>query len=122
MQSRPWMIIVGTIIVAVSVGANSSSSGPTVKQREGTRIQNLAGELRETGRRWVISTTEGTTYHVLENLTLQRAVQALRDDPADRNWTVSGELTEFMGENYLFIQRLSRTPRNISGQRDRSKP
>ena len=79
------------------------------RQREGTNVKQIIGEIRETGRRWLFITNQGTSYQILENLALQRAVQAARDDAKDRHWAVDGELTEFLGENYLLINRLMRT-------------
>ncbi len=43
-----------------------------------------------------------------ENLMLQRIVEAVRIDPSDDRWTVSGEVTEFFDENQLIIRTAQR--------------
>ncbi len=91
-------------------GAPAGSSSANL-QREGTKIGGITGELREAGRRWIFVSSSGQSLQVLENLALQRVVQAIRDDPTDRFWTIDGQLTEFLNENYLVIQRMVRTPR-----------
>ena len=47
-------------------------------------------------------------YRVLENLTLQRVVDAIAQDPNDVRWTASGVLTEFEGENWLLLSTVFR--------------
>lgn len=43
-----------------------------------------------------------------ENLMLERIVQAIRADAADDRWSVSGEVTEFFGENRFIIRTAQR--------------
>lgn len=38
-----------------------------------------------------------------ENLLLQRIVESIRADSSDDHWSVTGEISEFMGENRLLI-------------------
>jgi hypothetical protein len=45
---------------------------------------------------------------VVENLMLQRIVEAIRADASDDQWTVSGEVTEFFKENRLLIHTAQR--------------
>ena len=45
---------------------------------------------------------------ISENLMLQRVVEAIRLDPADDRWTVSGEVTEFFDHNRLIIRTAQR--------------
>ncbi|MEM9365635.1 MAG: hypothetical protein AAGD07_06530 [Planctomycetota bacterium] len=40
---------------------------------------------------------------VLENLMLSRIVRAIEEDPRDDKWIITGEVTEFLGENRLMI-------------------
>ncbi len=96
-------------------GRDSGSGKDTVQgganlRREGTKLQDLTGELREAGRRWVFI-VGGESFPVLENLALQRAVQSIKDDGNDRFWTADAQVTEFLGENYLMLMRITRTPR-----------
>jgi hypothetical protein len=84
----------------------------TKKHREGTRVTALVGTLREAGRRWSVTSEDGTVaYRVLENLSLERIAKAIQEDPQDRHWKLAGELTEFFGENYLLIDRVERAVR-----------
>ncbi len=46
-----------------------------------------------------------------ENLMLQRIVNAIRIDPTDDHWVVSGVITEFFDENRLSIQLAQRADR-----------
>ena len=41
----------------------------------------------------------------LENLALERVARAMQQGRGDVNWEVSGEITEFQGENFLLITR-----------------
>ena len=47
---------------------------------------------------------------VLENLALQRIVDAIAQDASDVRWTVTGEVTEFAGENWLLLAAVFRAP------------
>jgi hypothetical protein len=49
------------------------------------------------------------TIILAENLMLQRIVEAVIADPADDQWTISGEITEFRNQNRLRIQTAQRT-------------
>lgn len=99
----------GNLQPAKREGSGENPAAAT-QRREGMKLQDVTGELREAGRRWVFISA-GESFQVLENLALQRAVQAIRDDSNDRFWTADAQVTEFMGENYLLILRMVRTPR-----------
>ncbi len=47
-----------------------------------------------------------------ENLNLQRIIEALRSDPADENWIISGQISEFFAENRLTVLTAQRSNRN----------
>ncbi len=49
---------------------------------------------------------------VCENLMLQRVVEAIRDDPSDDKWTVSGVVTEFFDQNLFVIKTAQRSNSN----------
>jgi len=51
-----------------------------------------------------------TKYQVLENLALQRIVDAVSQDPNDLRWTTTGVITEFGGENWLLLSTVFRAP------------
>jgi hypothetical protein len=44
-----------------------------------------------------------------ENLMLQRVAEAIRANPSDDQWVVSGEITEFFDENRLIIRTAQRS-------------
>jgi hypothetical protein len=44
-----------------------------------------------------------------ENLLLQRVAEAIRANPSDDQWVVSGEITEFFDENRLIIRTAQRS-------------
>jgi hypothetical protein len=119
-----WLVLEACVPPAPLHGAQADdlarSTSSTV-QREGTTISEVSGQLRSSGPRWTLVGEGDTAYRLLENLTLQRIVQAFREDPEDRYWTVSGELTEFLGENYLLLRRGIRTPQPLQ-QRTKLAP
>jgi hypothetical protein len=45
---------------------------------------------------------------LVENLMLERIVEAIRADASDDRWSISGEVTEFFGENRLIIRTAQR--------------
>ncbi|TWU59029.1 hypothetical protein Poly51_18140 [Rubripirellula tenax] len=49
---------------------------------------------------------------LVENLSLQRIVEAIRDDASDDRWILSGEVTEFFGENRLSVRTAQRSNSN----------
>lgn len=82
------------------------------KQREGTRVNGLVGSLTHAARRWTFTSEAGDiTYRILENQSLERIVKAIQEDPEDIHWKVSGQLTEFLDENFLLIERTERSAR-----------
>ncbi|TWU49676.1 hypothetical protein [Rubripirellula reticaptiva] len=50
-----------------------------------------------------------TQFTLSENLSLQRIVESLRDDSSDDQWILSGEISEFLGENRLTIRTAQRS-------------
>lgn len=84
--------------------------------REGHRIENVtvSFQISETERFLVALNSErGLT--ALENLALERIADAMRVDSADNRWVVTGRITEFRGQNYLWIERATRAAK-IAGQ------
>ena len=102
-------------------------NSPTI--REGTQIPPTAGKFVSVGRRWSFvpehlpppsgkgqPATEmprpGAVIDfpilVVENLLLQRVVEAVRDDTIADRWAVTGKVTEFFGENRLILQSVRR--------------
>jgi len=76
------------------------------RAREGTEIINRAGYFRTAGDRVIFFTEDGRDrFIVLENLNLERITQAVADDPKQLQWSVTGSITEFCGDNFLIIRR-----------------
>ena len=106
--------------------------------REGSRLGSTVGRFSKLGRRWIFeaepaivaedadkSLIAGSAdseklpasdpvvpaqYRVLENLALQRVVEAVTQDPNDLRWAVTGVLTEYSGENWLLLGTVFRAP------------
>jgi hypothetical protein len=83
---------------AMNANAPSSTPDPT----SSTSYGNKSANADQTKLR----------YRVLENLTLQRVVDAIAQDPNDVRWTASGVLTEFEGENWLLLSTVFRAPQS----------
>jgi hypothetical protein len=78
--------------------------------REGTVITDSRGRFRLSEER-IIFTDEslGKSLMCLENSMLQRIYSFSKDDDGGRQrWTVSGKITEFNGENFLWLDRATR--------------
>ena len=72
--------------------------------REGMKLVNRVGELREAGGRIAFYPDGGThSLQLLENLALERVSRDL--DQTNRKWSVTGIVTEFRGGNYLLLHR-----------------
>ncbi len=75
--------------------------------REGTLITDVVGYFRQDGDGATFVTDEGQDFGGLANLNLERVARTLKgaDDSQRVRWSVSGEVTEFMGRNFLLISR-----------------
>lgn len=75
--------------------------------REGTRLDDVIGIFRQNGDGAIFVSKDGMEFGGLSNLNLERIVRTLKgtDDPESVQWSVSGEVTEFMGRNFLLISR-----------------
>lgn len=73
--------------------------------REGTRVSDLIGIVRQTGHRYTLFVeSDGTRFVLLENLLLERIMRSQASHPGVVQWKVSGIVTEFQGQNYLLIE------------------
>ena len=73
--------------------------------REGTRVSDLVGIVRQTGQRYTFFVeAEGSRFVLLENLMLERIMRSQASHPGIVQWKVSGTVTEFQGQNYLLIE------------------
>jgi hypothetical protein len=107
------MLVILATMIASSPGWSLTEKLAGTKQREGTRVSGLVGDFKETGRRWTFhSETSDLTYRILENQSLERITKAIQEDPQDRHWKIAGELTEYLDENFLLIDRVERATQN----------
>ena len=74
-------------------------------RREGSSI-DLSGVFRVVGDRVLFHPQpSGEALRVLENLALERIVGVLEESSGERQWKVSGMVTEYRGANYLLVRR-----------------
>lgn len=87
--------------------AQSPANKPVERLREGTRLTDMLGSFVSVGADSVTYSPAGSkdSYRVLENLALQRIIQQLDDNRGQRQWVVSGLITEFRGANYLLVTK-----------------
>jgi hypothetical protein len=81
--------------------------------REGSKLVAQLGEFQATrGRFAFFSEGSNDSLLVLENLALQRIAREL--ELGTRKWSVSGTVTEYMGLNYLLVERAVMKQRIVS--------
>jgi hypothetical protein len=87
----------------------ANKSEDTTRWREGHRIENVTAtiEVSET-ERFTASIDSERNLIILENLSLERIAEAMKIDSSDNRWTVHGRVTEFKGQNYLWLERATR--------------
>lgn len=97
------------------------ASNPGQRAREGSLVSDETGSFEFVGERIIFVPAGGReSLRVLENLALERIVRELGDARDQRNWVISGVLTEFKGANYLLVTRsLLATPAGAVPQASR---
>ncbi len=87
-------------------GKSAEESAPTrPRLREGTKLFDLIGTVRQTGRRYTFFVAANSNRLVLlENLMLERILRAQASHVVTIQWKISGTVTEFQGQNYLIIE------------------
>lgn len=99
-------------ITQATTGARIEGGQVNGHWREGTRLIEQMGRFRATGDRLSFTSNDGALhFDCLENLCGQRVSRAVTDSPEPLVWTVSGELTEFHGANYLLLSQAVLKPR-----------
>ncbi len=74
--------------------------------REGGKIDNQAGYFQASGNRLAfVSADDKRTFIALENRNLERVDQAIAENDKRLEWIVSGTISEYRGENFLFVNR-----------------
>jgi hypothetical protein len=126
LRSPAFWVILSSVGLAISANVatknGSVSDSTTLAQeqgagsqkskilREGTSVPEMVGIFRIVGdRAQFVERESNRTFRCLENLMLQRVHQVIGDEPNETAWTVSGQVTEFKGENFLLIDMLRRT-------------
>ena len=106
--------------IASNLGAGDTSTQAPLAQsdhasseekimREGTRIETQLAEMRQEADQLAVHlSNHNIPLIALENLAMQRVLIALIDDPSDKQWTVTGTVTEFQGRNYILFERVTR--------------
>jgi len=90
------------------VRGKASDERPVRILREGTKIENKLGYFKVAGDRATFFTDDGERrMGGLPNLALERVVRIIEDHPrgARLMFLVSGQVTEFRGQNYLMLSR-----------------
>lgn len=92
--------------------ANSTSdTGPGRRKpfhriREGTELTNQLGSFIRKGDRVIFVTDDSRRqFAALENLALERVAATMTEDDGQRQWEVTGQVTEYHGGNFLLIRR-----------------
>lgn len=117
LMGRRWFFVAGPSVAAPSPdqadGRDQAASG-----FDPSEVRRLFGSVAFTSTPEP-STSAGDHAHrssvqlvLTENLNLQRIIEALRSDPADENWIVTGQISEFFGENRLTILTAQRSNRD----------
>jgi hypothetical protein len=92
-------------------GSKEKNTVKNKQIREGTPFLGKRVYFRQTGQRTMMFTTDGKeNYLVLENLSLERILDAMDKKPDRGVWLADGEFTEFQGANYVLIQRAVAAP------------
>ena len=125
-----WVIALSlTIAAVVNVGeqsgllsnagssANADERPSLVKMaseisilREGADLAELKGQFRKTGDRYHFFEDGGNVnYKCLENLCLQRIVATIKNEDRKPVWIISAKVTEFEDENFLLLEKATRT-------------
>ena len=77
---------------------------PETRLREGSRLAAQRGYFRLAGDRVAFHTVDGSRRLIaLENLNLERIINQITATGEESLWSVSGEVTEFRGLNYLLV-------------------
>lgn len=86
---------------------SNAPTKPAERLREGTRLTDVQGSFVSIGADSVTFSPKDSkdSYRVLENLALQRIALQLDENRGQRQWIVSGTITEFRGANYLLVSK-----------------
>ena len=92
--------------------ANAALREPAKLMREGARLESRLMVVRSSGEILTLETEDDKqSFEALENLALERILQAVRADSNDKRWLITGQVTEYRGRNFILLERVSRAPR-----------
>jgi hypothetical protein len=107
-----FVILMATLLPTVASASPPASPPPldSAKEtphrlREG-EVLEVTGKLELAGDRAIFYPAgEKNGLRVLENLALERVTQVLSESRDERQWIVSGTITEYRGANYILIHK-----------------
>lgn len=124
-------VSVGGLLFARSLDMNnradeaSRAQSPDASQRlrEGSALTDVVGNFELTADGASFRPLDGKARLVgLQNLNLQRIVEAIREHPERLEWVVSGTVTEYRGANFLLIKRaILKTKPMVASPADRRR-
>ena len=96
---------------AAAPSSQAAGAKASERLREGTKLIDVVGTFQSIGGESITFTPGGSSgnkesFRVLENLALQRVSQVLDENKGARQWTVSADVTEYKGNNYLLLRKI----------------
>jgi hypothetical protein len=83
----------------------AASETPLLRLREGESV-DLAGRIELSGDRAIFYPQDSrVNLRVLENLALERIAEVLSESRGDRQWVITGVITEYRGANYILVTK-----------------
>ena len=97
---------------ASSTAINAEKTESLKKRiREGTTFRNKRCLFRISGNRIALFSEDETERFIcVENLNLERVMKSVQENPTQLIWNVDGFYTEYLGENFAYIQRVALAP------------
>lgn len=95
-----------------SYGESESSDSENRRHREGTQISLTGYFVLTSDRISFCAGDESERFATLENLALERVAKISREGGSRLTWQVQGTVTEYLGKNYLLIERAVVVPQN----------
>lgn len=107
-----WAVILSTSFLATCwlSALADDHQGHFEIHREGIRLDKQAVVFRvENEGLLMVLPAISKPLPILQNLAAQRVYRALRDDPNDSQWEITGSFTEFEDRNFFWIERAVRS-------------
>jgi len=105
-----------TVETEVAPPPSGSTGGSAIRMPDGFFLVDRTGRLVQDGPWWTIAfvgdnnpeSAPDPPLKLLPNQMLERAVREVQGGAVGVQFVVSGEVTDFMGENYLLLRKLMR--------------